>query len=477
MTQLFRLWVILSLAVGGGFAGSCVAGEAAGPLRVHPENGRYFTDGVRLGDGPARAVYLTGSHSWNVLIDRGPKDPPERFDFELYLKFLEENGHNFIRLWSRQVSWYHGYGEGELHAGPLPWKRTGPGVALDGKGRFDLHALNEDYFARLRERVKAASKRGIYVGVMLFGGNYEVMGGWRGNPFQRENNINGIDGDPRKVGNGLKAHSLEVAEVVKLQENYVRRVVVELNGFDNVLFEISNEGPGSSYEWQRHWVTKIREWEGRMPKQHPIGMTALYIEDAAENERLQGASEADWISPLTNAKGVLDMKAAGGEKVSLLDSDHWFVKEIYGDAKFGREWVWKAFCRGYNPILMEHLRPLSFVDKDYPVSEEDAGYIGARRAMGWTRRFADRMNLARMRPRGELSTTRFCLSDGAREYLVYQSEVKGFEVRVRPGRYAVEWFDVVAGKVQRTEVMEFKGEVAGFEGADAGVVVYLRAVE
>ena len=43
------------------------AAEAKGPLRVHPENPRYFTD------GSGRAVYLTGSHVWNNWQDQGIK--------------------------------------------------------------------------------------------------------------------------------------------------------------------------------------------------------------------------------------------------------------------------------------------------------------------------------------------------------------------------------------------------------------------
>ena len=36
---------------------------AKGPLRVHPDNPRYFTDGTRAPDGSLKAVYLTGSHT------------------------------------------------------------------------------------------------------------------------------------------------------------------------------------------------------------------------------------------------------------------------------------------------------------------------------------------------------------------------------------------------------------------------------
>src|SRR5262245_58029965 len=63
-------------------AGQAPAKEAAGPLRVHPENPRYFT-----ADGK-KAVFLTGSHTWNNLADMGRSDPPEAFDFDAYLDFM-----------------------------------------------------------------------------------------------------------------------------------------------------------------------------------------------------------------------------------------------------------------------------------------------------------------------------------------------------------------------------------------------------
>ena len=59
-----------------------------GLLRVHPANPRYFTDGTKLPDGSWKAVYLTGSHTWANLIDRGPGDAPPPFDVDGYLDFL-----------------------------------------------------------------------------------------------------------------------------------------------------------------------------------------------------------------------------------------------------------------------------------------------------------------------------------------------------------------------------------------------------
>lgn len=456
---------------------SAGARAATGPLRVHPANPRYFTDGTTNAEGSLKAVYLAGSHTWANLIDRGPADPPARFDFPGYLNLLQEHEHNFIRLWGRHVTWYHGYGEGELRASPLAWARTGPGLALDGKPRFDLARFNPEYFERLRTRVAAAAQRGIYVGVMLFGGSYECRDGWRGNPFHRDNNINGINGDPSGDGAGIESHTLSAPAITRLQEAYVRKVIDTLNDLDNVLYEIANEADGSSAEWQQHLVRFIREYEGKLPRQHPVGMTALYVDDPKAGNDLLRRSAADWISPQTDAAEVRNhLPVADGSKVSLLDSDHWFVKEIYGDPAFGREWVWKAFCRGYNPILMEHLPPLSFVDADYPVSAGDPGYTAARRAMRDTRRFSERINLAAATPRNDLASTGYCLAAPGREYLVYVPEADTtVSVELIAGRYDLECFSPSQGAVSgRSRVTSGGGRQQFRVISPGGTVLYLK---
>jgi Zinc carboxypeptidase len=121
-----RFWLLpawASLVVSGTSASGA---PAAGPLRVHPTNPRYFTDGTKSSDGSLRAVYLTGSHTWGNLCDYLKKWPP--FDYPAYLDFLDHYNHNFIRLWS---------GDGLGHA-PTPYARIGPGTANDGGLKVDL---------------------------------------------------------------------------------------------------------------------------------------------------------------------------------------------------------------------------------------------------------------------------------------------------------------------------------------------------
>ncbi len=179
-----------------------------GPLRIHATDPRYFDD------GSGRAVYLAGSHHWDVLQDN--EERPAGFDFPGYLDRLTAWGHNFIRFWAHEA-WTR-----RVH--PTPYPRTARG--------FDLSRFNPEYFERLRQRVVLAGERGFYAGVMLFNG-WSIHDNGEGNPwdhhpFNFRNNINRIDGDPDACGDGLDVHTLRVPAITRLQEAYVEKVVATL---------------------------------------------------------------------------------------------------------------------------------------------------------------------------------------------------------------------------------------------------------
>jgi len=68
----------------------------------------------------------------------------------------------------------------------------------------------------------------------------------------------------------------------------------------------------------------------------------------------------------------------------------------------------------------------------------------ARYAMGDTLRFAQRMRLTAMQPRGDLSSTGYALADPGEEYLVLQpaEPAEPFTVTMDPGIYAVQWHGI-----------------------------------
>ena len=115
---------------------------------------------------------------------------------------------------------------------------------------------------------------------------------WHGHPFNAANNVNGIDGNPSGDDSGHEIHELQVAEVTRLQEDFVRKVVEEVGDLDNVLWEIGNECHTESIPWQYHMIRFVKRIETTRPQRHPVGMTGAPIGTA---ELLAGP--ADWISP------------------------------------------------------------------------------------------------------------------------------------------------------------------------------------
>jgi len=386
-----------------------------GPLRVRPSNPRYFTD------GSGKVLYLTGSHTWNNLVDEGTSDPPSAFDYAGYINFLTSHNHNFMRMWAYRSP--KGMDEPNasipIYATPQPWPRAGPGYAADGKLKFDLSQFNQSYFDRMRSRIVLAQQVGIYVAIMLFEGWWLAMvektpgrvDGWSYHPFKASNNINGLDADVNGDDLGLEFYNLSKvpAAILAIQEKYVKKVIDTVNDLDNVVYEIVNEAPSASVSWQYHFINFVKNYEATKSKQHPIGMTT----DSLIGNSAIFNSTADWVSPTANGSGgeplyATNPPAADGNKVVICDTDH--LWGIGGD----HQWVWKSFLRGLNPIFMD---PYTVKEHQNHPSKREWDLI--RKNMGYTLTYSKRVDLASMVPRNDLSSSMYCLANAGREYLIY----------------------------------------------------------
>ncbi|MBN2287676.1 MAG: hypothetical protein JXI43_14610 [Tissierellales bacterium] len=417
--------------------------KSHGTLHVSEINPRYFTN------NSGKAVYLTGSHTWNNLVDMGPTQPPEELDFPAYIEWMKKYNHNFIRLWTWELlNWdtqANREDEAQIHStSPQPWLRTGPGNALDGKLKFDLKKYNPIYFERLKQRVKLAAHNDIYVSIMLFEGwgLQFSPNAYKNHPFHPDNNINGINGDLNNDGNGVEIHTLADEEITAIQEDYVKQIIETVNKFDNVLFEISNENHPPSTDWQYHLITFIKDLENKLPKQHPVGMTFQY---KGGSNQILFQSPADWISPNPEG-GYRDNPPPGdGSKVIITDTDH--LWGIGGN----QQWVWKSFLRGLNPIFMD-----PYNGEVLRKSFDPAWVEPLRKSMGYTLMFAQRMDLINMVPEPDLASSTYCLAHKGKEYLVYLPEGQNVELDLNEfsGVYQVEWFDPNNGEFKKAESTE-----------------------
>jgi hypothetical protein len=425
--------------------------KAAGPLSVRSSNPRFFVDST------GKAVYLSGVHLNNDLVDRSDKTV---LDFTSYLNFLQQYEHNFVRLWAWEQAAWTNESTAKITFDPLPYQRKGPGTALDEGRKFDLTRFNQAYFDRLRSRVVEAGQRGIYVSVMLFQGfssQRKAMGGgnpWAGHPFNVRNNINGINGDPSGNDNGEEVHSLTVPVITSLQEAYVRKVVDTLNDLDNVLYEISGDAPLSSREWQHYMINYLKRYQVTKPKQHPVGMSYLYLGSA--DDLL--TSPADWILlPGTDTNPPL----AAGSKVIFSDMD----PKLLGSST-SYPMVWKSFMRGFNSIYLES-------GMTNPSGDENV-----RDSMGYALKYSQLMDLSSMSPSSESCSSGYCLINPGREYLVYLPT--GGTVRVdlsaASGSFVASWFSPLTGRTTSGGSVSAGIPILFTSPIDGDAVLYLQAM-
>lgn len=403
-----------------------------GPLRVCDENPRYFADGA------GKPVYLAGAHDGWELQDYawGDQNPGVLFDWPGFLSFQVQYHHNAIRMWVVEHTKIND-DDPDLTT-PMPYRRVaGHGQANDGEGKFDLNQLNDEFFDRLRSRTTEAQERGIYVIVMLFQGwSIEDKGGrvnpWPYHPFHAANNINGINADLNGDGKGTELHTWlgEDHPITQRQRAYVRRVIDTVGDLDNVLYEIANESGAYSTEWQYRMIDTIHEYERGRPKQHPVGMTSQY--GGGSNASLFG-SPADWVSPSRESGYRDNPPPADGRKVVLSDTDH-----LFGVRCRDYRWVWKTFLRGHNVLYMD----MWTIERDDPAREK------VRKAIGDTRRFAERMDLKRTLPRPDLASTEYCLANVGEQYLVFALDGGAVTVDLTQaaGELGVEWLNPGTGE-------------------------------
>ena len=251
----------------------------------------------------------------------------------------------------------------------------------------------------------------------------------------------------------------------------------------------------------QYWVIDVvKEYEQEMGYDlHPIGMTMQFpVKYQTKVNDPLFKSKAEWISPgyddeiFTEGRHPMAPDSPPsrwydnppdleGRKIVITDTDHYAPGQ--GDAL----WAWKSFLRGHHPILMDFGIIMGVNPPDPSAGSPGVPpydfYEGARYAMGDTLRYAEKMKLINMEPRGDLSSTGFALANPGQEYLVLQPNdtMDPFTVMLEPGTYTVEWFSIHGRETRNSKKVTVKSAgstsfAAPFSAAGP-VVLYLRQVD
>ena len=206
---------------------STVGDEA---VRLDPKNPHYF-----LYRGKAIALITSGEH-YGAVIN-------EDFDYHRYLSTLAELGFNYTRVFTGSYVEVPGKSFGiqrnDIAPAPgrflAPWARSGEAGYAGGGNKFDLTQWNSHYFDRLHDFLAEAAKNGIVVEITLFSSTYGSLQ-WSFSPFHPGNNINHTD-----TIDWHNLNTLDNGNILRFQEQFVRKIVREATPYSNVILEIQNE--------------------------------------------------------------------------------------------------------------------------------------------------------------------------------------------------------------------------------------------
>jgi collagenase-like protein with putative collagen-binding domain len=243
--------------------------------------------------------------------------------------------------------------------------------------------------------------------------------------------------------------------ITEIQDALARKLIDTLNDLPNVLWIVSQEAPPGSEWWNSHLISLTRAYEATKPLQHPIGFGVL----ADNKDATILNSDADWIAP---AARISPTRSCGSGhpacKVNINDSDHSYFGMWNDSAQANRNFFWVNFTQGNQTLFMDPY--VVFYPRERrnlcasPVhgigSAPDPRWDNVRDTMGYIRSYADRLNLAAMVPREDLSSTKHELAStdsNHPEFLIYARLGGSFTVNLSgvSGTIVVEWMNPATG--------------------------------
>jgi hypothetical protein len=456
MKRLCRLGILIGALV--------LSADAAGPIRLHPKNPHYFEF-----RGKAILLITSGEH-YGAVINGS-------FDYRRYLDTLAADHLNYTRLFAGSYvevpARSFGIKRNDLAPEPgrflAPWARSGASGYEGGGNKFDLEQWDPEFFARYRDFLAEAGKRGIVVEVTLFSSHYQEAQ-WKVSPFHPANNVNGTEAIDWK-----KLHTLENGTLLARQERYARKLVREANGFDNVIFEIQNEpwsdrpnlasvvnlylqGPARDRypnsidvadELSMAWQARAAEW-------------IASEESGLPNKHLLAQNYANFGVPVRAVAPGVDLVNFHYAYPAAVEANYGLKKAIgYDETGFlGRDD--DTYCRQAWNFFLSGGSTFSGLDYSFSVGREDGsdteangpggGSATLRKQLGILHRFLDAMPLADLVR--DVTTVRHAEGAYARvlatprgQYAMYLdgSGPSAITMELAAGNYSGEWVDVATG--------------------------------
>jgi hypothetical protein len=313
---------------------------------------------------------------------------------------------------------------------------------------------------------------------------------WNASPMNARNNVNGIGDCPR--GEVL---TLRHPRLVETHVAVTRKIVRELNEFDNVYFEVVNEPyeRSVSAEWERRIAETIQEAEKDLPNKHLISMNIASGRKKVEAPHpavsifnFHGCSPPDTVTMNYGLGKVIGENETGfrGRHDLLYRSEGWdFI--IAGGA------LYSNLDYSFTPQHPDG----TFLDYRSP----GGGSPSLRRQLSILKRFMEGFDFVRMKPEPSViksvsgGLVAQVLAERGRAYAIYLhvpiaarpkniEELASTQVRTTlvlelpAGAYRVEWIDTKDGTVAASETFDHAGANRSLESPTFAADIALRIV-
>ncbi len=462
------------------------------PICVHPQNPHYYLFRGRP------TVLVTSAEHYGAVINRA-------FDYSAYLDALKAHGLNYTRIYPAALVEAPGVFHLENTLAPAPGKLVQPWARSDtpgyrgGGNRFDLNRWDPDYFRRLKDFLAQADARDIVVEICFFNAQYRTA--WPFSPMYRDNNIQG-------EGNfGYNdVQTLKHPQLIRRQDDFIRRIVEEVNSFDNVILEICDEplsygtkarlaGP-----WLQHHVQLIQRTESALPKKHLLGQQVQGridgpVDFSANPNVSVIVTQYIWETPDKQLGGLkaLEKLYDRNKPIDLNETGYYPLSSWYNGDKAADVRVegWEFMVGGgssFNNLngVFSVSDPSGKASENKPVLE----------TMGNLKHFIDSFEFVKMRPDHNIVVSglasgvhHHAMSEPGKQYALYHhhSKLKPYVYQAIPGpyrerivlglsagSYRSEWIDPLTGASLGMESFEHSGGQRAFATPEHAVDIALR---
>lgn len=458
-----------------------------GPVQVYPANPHYF-----MYKGHP-VVLITSDQHYGAVIDQD-------FDFAKYLNYLSDNGMNLTRIYPGGMfeptdKYILGNPLGPRPGRQLlPWaksNRQGANPALAEPGqpafKYDLNTWDTQYFQRLKSFVELARKKDIIVEIAFFNGMYSDC--WPLMTMYHVNNIQNV-GHYEAPDCGLfTTMDKRNLDVTKYQKAYIKKIVNELNAYDNIIYDICDEPslqglPDGSIVVNPDsiiapWINAMQEAflqaEALLPNKHLLGQTVQNLSPDFSEELWCQWLPAEYVKPAEKAL-MLNYKA--NKPIMNVESNYFgasLTRNAYTADAVRVEGWWFILGGGAGSINLNG----EYYRGNETGSADTQNQIAQQRKI--LREFMDKLDLSGLSrftavsriPKGAVISA---LAENGKQYALYLFHgshddawganfiAKSGNYRdtltlcdVPAGYYSVQWFDPASGTVKDKENLTWKG--------------------